>query len=190
MEYGKFILFGEDKKSLAQIKNTLVSNGHVFVGYSGDVSNILRHIRGSNPELIFVDAGSRFREIRRTLEVIDEDLLTACILVIDIRSDEILEFLRSSRAMAYITKPVYDEALLQVVDLTLVSYKRVHDYEQKVKKLNDTLESRKVVEKAKWILVEKEGYTESQAFDAIRKKSRDNRMPMKEIAEAIILTRG
>jgi response regulator NasT len=59
-----------------------------------------------------------------------------------------------------------------------------------VKKLNDTLESRKAVEKAKWILVEKEGYTESEAYEAIKKKSRNNRITMKEIAEAIILTRG
>ncbi|MFZ5986536.1 MAG: ANTAR domain-containing response regulator, partial [Bacillota bacterium] len=61
---------------------------------------------------------------------------------------------------------------------------------QKVKKLNDTLESRKIVEKAKWILVEQNGLSEAEAYEAIKKKSRDNRMPMKSIAEALILTRG
>lgn len=190
VEYGKFVLFGEDKKSFIQIKNTLVSNGHVFTGYWKDTLNILRSVRSSTPELIFIDAGNRFRELRQTLEVIDEDILTACILVLDTRNNEVLDFLGSSRAMAYITKPVYDEALLQIVDLTLMSYKRVLEYEQQVKKLNDTLEIRKIVEKAKWILVEREGYKESEAYEAIRRKSRDNRMTMRQIAEAIILTRS
>ncbi len=190
MEHSKFILFGDDKEVLSSFKKALVANGHVFIGYSGDYHNILRHIRSCCPELVVIDASNRFSEITCILEVLDEELLAACILVLKVRNDEVINFLRNMRIITYITKPVFDEAVLQIADLTLMNYERVLEYEQKVRKLNDTLESRKIVEKAKWILVEKEGCTELEAYEMIKKKSRNNRVPMKDIAEAIILARG
>ncbi len=190
MEYGKFIISGEDKKTLACVKNALVSSGHIFIGYSKDYFNILRHIRNSAPELVIIDVGKGFKDLKQTLETIDEDLLCACVLILDTKSDDIFEFIQKSRVMTYISKPVFEEAIVQITDAALINYSRILQYEEKVKKLNETLESRKAVEKAKWILVEKEGLSEAEAYEAIRKKSRDNRVPMKNIAEALILTRG
>ncbi|MCX7843055.1 MAG: ANTAR domain-containing protein [Clostridia bacterium] len=190
MEYGKFIITGEDKKTMGSIKNALAANGHTFVGYSRETSAILRYIRSHSPEFVIIDLCQNFKELRQSLEIVDEELLAAVILVMDSRQEEIFEFIRNSRVVTYIVKPVFDESIIQIVDLSLINFNRVKDYEQKVKKLNETLESRKVVEKAKWILVEKEGMTEAEAYEAIRRKSRENRIPMKDIAEAIILTKG
>ncbi|MCR4436565.1 MAG: ANTAR domain-containing protein [Clostridiales bacterium] len=190
MEYGKFILCGEDKKTLGRIKNTLASNGHIYVGYTKQVFGLLRHIRNCTPDLVIIDVSNCFKDYKPTLEVIDEEILAGCILIMDSKSEEVFNFIHGSRIMSYLTKPVYDEIILQIVDISLMNYKRIHEYERKVKKLNETLESRKVVEKAKWILVEKEGYSEAEAYEIIKKKSRDNRIPMREIAEALILTRG
>lgn len=190
MKDAKFIVAGEDKKVLAGIKNTLTANGYIFVGYSKETYNLLRYIRNCKPDLVIIEVRNRFDELKPLLEVIDEEILTSCILILEIRSDEILEFLKRARVITYLTKPVFDEVVLQIVDISLMSYDRVIEYEQKVQKLNDTLESRKVVEKAKWLLVKNDGYSESEAYGVIRKKSRDNRMTMRNIAEAIILTRG
>ncbi len=189
MEYGKFIIAGEDKKTLTTIKNALSSNGHTFIGYTKDSRNILKHVRSCSPEFVILEVCNNFKDLRDILAIMDEELLASVILVLDSRADEAIEFVRTSRIMTYITKPVFDENVIQIVDLTLINYKRVMDYEGKVRKLNDTLESRKIVERAKWLLIEKEGMTETEAYEAIKKKSRDNRMPMREIAEAIIITR-
>lgn len=186
----KFIVSGEDRQLLAGIKNVLAANGHIYLGYSKEPFNILRHIRSNTPDLIIIEACNKFKELKPILEIIDEELLTACILILDIRSDEVLELLGKSRVITYVTKPAYNELVLQIADSVLVNFKRVLEYEQKIKKLNNTLESRKYIEKAKWLLVEQEGMTEAEALEVLRKKSRDNRMSMREIAEAIILTRG
>lgn len=190
MEYVKFILGGSDKKTLSSIKNILSSNGHVFVGYTAETYNVTRLIRNCIPSLAVIYIKDNFRELKPVLEVIDEEILLACILVLESRDEEVLDFVRRAKAMSYLIKPVFDEVLLQIADLTLMNFERVLEYEGKVRKLNETLESRKAVEKGKWILVEKDGITESEAYENIRKKSRDNRKPMKEIADAIILTSG
>ena len=190
MEYGKFIIIGEDKKVLASVKNIVASSGHIFIGYTREPHSILRHIRNANPEILFIEVCNNFKELKPILEVIDEDLLAACILIVDGRNEEISSFMRGTRVLTYISKPVFEETLVQIVEISLMNYNRILEYEEKVKKLNNTLESRKAVEKAKWILVEQYGLSELEAYEAIKKKSRDNRMAMREIAEALILTRG
>lgn len=187
MTSDKFILFGEDKKTLSSVKNALVSNGYVYIGYSQNTYNILRHVRSCYPELVIIEITNKFTELRPVLEVLDEELLTACILIFETRNDEVVDFLRNRRVITYLIKPVFYEVVVQTADLTLMNFKRVIEYEQKVKKLNEAIESRKIIEKAKWILVERKGYTESEAYEIIKKKSRDNRITMKETAQAILL---
>ncbi len=190
MEYAKFIVSGQDKKVLAGIKNSLTSSGHIFVGYSSDPSNVLRHVRSLQPDLLIIEVQNSFKELKPTIEMIDEELLAVCILLLESRNDDIFDFLRRTRVATYISKPVFEEVLLQITDLSLGNFRRVKEYEERLKQLNNTLESRKIIEKAKWILVEQDGYSESDAYEIIKKKSRDNRIAMRDIAEAIILTRG
>ena len=190
MNCAKFIVSGQDKKQLTQVKNTLTSNGNIFVGYSSDPVNILRHIRSIQPDLVIFELSVNFRDLKETIRVIDEELLAACILLLDSRNEEVFEFLRNTRIVSYLSKPVIDYVLLQIVDLSMSNFLRIKEYEDKLRQLNNTLENRRVIEKAKWILVEQDGCTEMDAYKIIKKKSRDNRISMNEIAEAIILTRG
>lgn len=181
---------GEDKSTLSNIKNILVSSGNIYIGGIKETCNVLRIIRRSPPQLIIIEVMNNFKELKPLLEVIDEETLAACILVLDQRNDEVVEFLRNSKVISYVVKPVIDESVVQIVDLSLMNYSRILNYEQKLKKLNETLESRKALEQAKWILAEQQGISEAEAYEAIRKKSRNSRMTMRKTAEAIILTRG
>ncbi len=190
MEYARFILCGQDKKLLSGVKNVLSTNGHIFTGYSSNPSSLIRQVRSSQPELVILGITGNFKDFRPAADVIDGDLLAACLLLLESRDEEVFDFLRASRTATYMAKPVFDEVLLQIADIAIINYKRVLDYEDKLKQLNTTLENRKVIEKAKWLLVEQEGMTEEEAFNALRKKSRDNRMAMRDIAEAILIARG
>lgn len=190
MELYKYIVTGHDKISLAAIKQVLCSRGHIFLGYSQEPQNILRHIRRTGPDVVIVEAYNNFHELRPMLEIIDEELLAACVLVIREETDEISEFLWKARNIGFITLPVKEESVMQLVDMSYLNFRRTLDYEEKVKKLNEALESRKIVERAKWVLVEDNRMSENEAYELIRKRSRDGRIPMREIAEAILMVKG
>ncbi len=190
MKNFKFLIFGQNTKVLGRIKNTLASNGYIFSGFTKDYTNMLRHIRNKYPDFVIIEVTNNFREIRAALEMIEEEVIVPCVLILENKTDEVYGFLLNTKIMAYITKPLFDESLLQIVEMTLLNYSRISEYEKKVNKLSDMLESRKVIEKAKWILVQKEGYSEEEAYEIIKKKSRDNRMRMRDIAQAVILTKG
>lgn len=189
MRCAKFILCGGSRNTFAGIKNALSSDGHIFLGYSNKPFNILRHIRNLNPDMIIVEVKNNFRELRPILQIIDEEIMAACILLLDSRSDEIFDFLRRTRVITYIIKPAFEDVLHQTVDISLINFTRVLDYEKRIEKLNNSLESRKVIEKAKWLIVEQQGLSEAEAYEIIRKRSRDSRIPMRDIAEAIIIAR-
>ena len=190
MGAAKFIVSGQDKKQLSQVKNVLSSGGYIFVGYCSDPMSLMRHIRGIQPELLVLDISGSFKDLKQILQVIDDELLSACILLLESRNDEVFEFMKTTRTVSYITKPVTDYILFQIADMSMSNFIRVREYEEKLRYLSNTLENRKIIEKAKWILVEQDGYTEAEAYNVIRKKSRDNRIAMNEVAEAIIIAKG
>jgi two-component system, response regulator PdtaR len=187
MDNPKFIILGNDKKSLGLAKNVLTQDGYIFTGYSSNSFNLLRYIRNNKPDFVILEIDNNFSEVKPVLEVLDEELLSACVLILDRKIEDAITFTRDTRIISYVLKPLFKENILQICDMTLMNYFRIVEYEQKVKKLNETLESRKVVEKAKWILIEYKGCTENEAHELIRRKSRDNRIPMKDVAKAIIL---
>jgi len=187
MENIKFIIYGKDKKNLNIIKSALVANGNIFIGYTDDKNKILRSISYYSPDLIILDVGYNINGIENIIDIIDEDLLTACILAVNSLTDNLYEYIKSKKIVTYICKPVFDEVIMQISTISLINYNRVLEYEKKMKKLNDTLENRRIIEKAKWILVKKHKISENEAYDLIRTKSRNSRIPMYSIAESIII---
>ena len=88
---------------------------------------------------------------------------------------------------AYLVKPIKETDILPTLEVAMARAEELNAVEAEVSDLKETLATRKVVEKAKGILMEQSGLGEASAFRKIQKLSMDRRKPIKEIAEAIIL---
>ena len=95
---------------------------------------------------------------------------------------------REAGVVAYLVKPFREAELLPSIEIALARFAEFQAVEQEVHSLREALETRKIVEQAKGILMESHGLKESEAFHRIRKASMDTRKSMREIAEAILLT--
>ncbi len=84
-------------------------------------------------------------------------------------------------------KPYREEELTPALEVALARFREFQELEKQVTDLQQALETRKLVDRAKGILMDKQGLTEAEAFRKIQKMSMDNRKPMKDVAEAIIL---
>jgi response regulator NasT len=89
--------------------------------------------------------------------------------------------------VAYLVKPYREEDLAPAIEVALARFREFQELEKQVADLQQALETRKLVDRAKGILMDKQGLTEAEAFRKIQKMSMDNRKAMKEVAEAIIL---
>jgi response regulator NasT len=101
---------------------------------------------------------------------------------------ELVERAKSAGVVGYLVKPFREAELLPVIELSLTRFAEFTALRAEVGDLKEALESRKVVERAKGVLMDSHGMSEAEAFRRIRKTSMDARKSMREVAEAILLT--
>lgn len=184
----KYIVAATENPIQIAVRNILNPSGFAFLGNCSDAVSLMRLVRSYHPDFIVVDLGAQHGDVRNTLETIDDEMLCAVVLFGDYRDIGILSLIEKSNAVSFCPKPLNRDVFLHTVELANINYKRVFGLDKKLKEMTENYESRKQVERAKWILMERDGLSENEAYDRIRKKSMDNRMSMKSIAEAIIYT--
>ncbi len=89
--------------------------------------------------------------------------------------------------MAFLLKPLRSEELGPTLNLAVARFREFEAIKKENEDLRRAIESRKLIERAKGLLMEREGLTEAEAFRRIQKASMDHRKPMSEVAEAIVL---
>jgi response regulator NasT len=100
---------------------------------------------------------------------------------------DLVERARAAGVVAYLVKPYREEELAPAIEVALARFSEFQTLQKQVDDLQQALETRKLVDRAKGILMDKQGLSEAEAFRKIQKMSMDNRKPMKDVAEAIIL---
>jgi response regulator NasT len=184
----KYVVATLDNPSQINIRNMLNPAGYTFLGNCFDPISLLRIVRSYNPDFIIVDLAIQGRELQSTLETIDEEMLCACVTIGDYKEIDSISVLDKGKITVNCLKPASREILLNTVEIANLYYKRIIEINSKLKEMTENYETRKAVERAKWILMQREGITENDAYEKIRKKSMDSRLTMKAIADAIIFT--
>lgn len=184
----KYIVAAVENPMQISVRNILNPNGFSFLGNCSDAVSLMRLIRSFHPDFIIVDLNVQHGDVRNTIETIDDEMLCATVLLGDQRDTGVFSLIEKANAISFCPKPLNRDVFLHTVELANINYKRVFGLDKKLKEMTENYESRKQVERAKWILMERDGLSETDAYDRIRKKSMDNRMSMKSIAEAIIYT--
>lgn len=186
MEEIRVVVAEPDANTRKSLRSILSQAGHMVVGEAEDSLTALKIIRIRQPDLVIMDAKMGIMDGAELANIIDEDGLGPVILLTQAdqlrvsEQDEGLQF-------AFVTKPVSAHSLLPVMDVVLRNYKRIRVLEQEVSRLKDVIETRKLVEKAKGILMDKHGIAEAEAFKRIQKQSMNKRVSMKSVAKAILL---
>ena len=120
-------------------------------------------------------------------ETLTREKLAPVVLLTAYSDEELIERARNAGVVHYVTKPWRQSDLKPAIEIALSRFREFREIETKVKDLEEHLATRKVVERAKGVLMDKYKLTEQEAFRRIQKLSMNNRKSMKEVAEAILL---
>lgn len=184
---GRIVIADGDNLLQQKLKLILSKAGYSVIGIAEDSLSALKIVRSRYPDLVILDAnlpGSGGFDVAR---IIDEHKLAPIIMLIPHYQRELIRKGKDSCIFAYLVKPINEETLLSSIEVALINYERILGLEKQVKELKDTLASRKVIEKAKGILMKHLNISEPEAFKKIQKQSMNKRTSMKSVAEAIIL---
>jgi response regulator NasT len=99
---------------------------------------------------------------------------------------ELVDRARDAGVMAYVVKPFTISDLVPAIEIAISRHSQMRSLADEVADLHDRLETRKVIDRAKGILMKALNLTEPEAFSWIQRAAMDRRITMKEVAEAVI----
>jgi len=178
----RILIASVNEDSARGLRSVLESHRHTVVGITEDGEE-LRHLIGElKPDLAIVESG-----LSRSVDYLDGRFDTPFILL-DSSSPEAQELPGSvpSGVFGILTPPVKDEDLLNMVAVAIARWDEMRQLREAIEELQDALETRKVVERAKGILMEQLGLSENEAYVKLRTQSQQESKSMRQIAEAVI----
>ena len=183
------ILVADDESLIRlDVREMLTHLGYEVVGEAGDGAVAVELARKLKPDLVIMDI--RMPEVDGIVaaEMLTRERIAPVVLLTAYSDHQLVERAREAGVVGYVVKPFREAELRPVIELSLARFDEFRTLEREVGNLNEALESRKVVERAKGVLMESYGLKESEAFHRIRKTSMDARKSMREVADAILLT--
>ena len=184
----RIILAEDDAVIRLDLKEELERQGYLVVGQVGDGQSAVNLARELRPDLVVMDIRMPEMDGIAAAELLTREKLAPVLLLTAYSEDDLIERARNAGVVHYVTKPWRQSDLKPAIEIALSRFKEFREIESKVKDLEQSLETRTYVERAKGVLMDKFKLTEQEAFRRIQKLSMNNRKSMREVAEAILLT--
>lgn len=184
----RVLLVDDHVRSRQQLTGVLKRGGYDVVGEGSSGIGVAGLIGATAPHVVLMSVGLRDLDSISVAQQIMAAEPTPIILLTSHHDTQTLHRAMAAGVIGYLVKPLRAEQLLPAIELALAQFQEFAALRSENANLKKILEARKVIEKAKGILMEGHGYTESAAFSLIKRESMNLRKPMKEIAEALILS--
>lgn len=164
--------------------------GHKVVGIAADGEAAVALAREQNPTLALLDIRMPKASGVEAAMVLYQELGIPSIIISAYSDEEHVSRIQGygsgSGVYGYLLKPVSRDELRVTIGVAQQRASVDNNNSTRIGQLEQNLANRRVVEQAKWILVEKKGITEPQAHEKLQKVARDRRRPLVEIAQAVI----
>jgi len=184
----KRILIADDESLiLMDLREMLTNLGYLVVGEASDGLSATNMARELKPDLVIMDIMMPGTDGIEAARLLTAERIAPVLLLTAYSQADLVERAKEAGVVGYLVKPFRETNLAPAIEVTLARFEEFQALRKEVDDLKESLETRKVVDRAKGILMTTQGLTEQDAFRRIQKMSMNTRRPMKEIAEAIIL---
>jgi two-component system, response regulator PdtaR len=184
---GLKVLVVEDEALIRMdLAEMLTEEGYVVAGEAGDGEQALELARRLHPDLVIMDIKMPKMDGITAATSIVEERIAPVVMLTAFSQRELIEQARDAGAMAYLVKPFARHELVPAIELAVSRFAEKRALEDEVATLSERLETRKVVDRAKGLLMTRQQMTEPEAFRWIQRTAMDRRTTMKAVAEAVV----
>ncbi len=187
MERTRIIIADDESLIRMDLREMLTDLGYLVVGDVGDGRSAVNLARELRPDIVVMDIKMPDMDGIEAARILTEERVAPVLLLSAYSQQDLVTRAREAGVAGYLVKPFRESDLTPSIEVALSRFSEFRTLEREMGSLRETLETRKVVERAKGILMDTQGLNESEAFRRIQKMSMNNRKPMKAVAEAIIL---
>jgi response regulator NasT len=181
------VLVAEDEALIRlDLVEMLREEGYDVAGEAADGEEAIKLATELNPDLVILDVKMPKVDGIEAAQHIAGNRIAPVVILTAFSQRDLVERARDAGAMAYLVKPFAKRDLVPAIELAMSRFSELAALEQEVAGLTERLETRKVVERAKGILMTKQGLSEPEAFRWVQRTAMDRRTTMKAVAEAVI----
>jgi response regulator NasT len=185
------VLIAEDEALIRlDLREMLEEEGFEVVGEVADGGSAVRLARELRPDLVILDVKMPVMDGIEAAEEISKERLAGILILTAFSQRELVERARRAGALAYLVKPFQKHDLLPAIEIAISRFRELSGLEAAVDDLQGQLAARKLVERAKGLLQEKEGLSEADAFRALQREAMQRRVTMGKVSEETISRLG
>jgi len=185
------VLVAEDDSLIRMdLIEMLREEGYDVVGEAPNGQVAVELTESLGPDLVIMDIKMPVRDGIDAASEIAAKRLAPVVMLTAFSQRDFVEKARDAGAMAYLVKPFTKADLVPAIEVAVSRYQEVKSLESEVATMQDRLETRKLVERAKGLLMEKQNLSEPEAFKWIQRAAMDRRTTMKAVAQVVVETLG
>lgn len=181
------VLIAEDEALIRMdLREMLEEQGHDVVGEARDGAEAIALARELKPDVVFMDINMPRVSGIEAAVVLGQERVAPVVMVTAFSQAEYVARATAAGAMAYVVKPFSPADILPAMSIAVSRYTEAASLADEVADLAERLETRKLVDRAKGILMAR-GFSEPDAFKRLQKVAMDKRKTLREVAEAVVL---
>jgi response regulator NasT len=181
------VVIAEDEAIIRlDLKETLEEEGYDVVGETGRGDEVVAMVSELEPDIAILDLKMPGRDGLAVAKDIAEQRLAAVLILTAFSQRDLIEQARDAGALAYLVKPFQREELIPAVEVALGRFQEIKALHEQAASLEEQLETRKAVDRAKGRLMDQHGLAEADAFRFIQTTAMSERRGMREIADDVV----
>lgn len=181
------LVIAEDEALIRlDLRETLEEEGYEVVGETSRGDEIVGLVRAQRPDLAILDINLPGGDGLTAAAEITAERLAAVLILTAFSQRELVDRAREAGALAYLVKPFQRNDLVPAMELALGRFEEMKALEEAYKDLEERMEARTLVERAKGALMDELDMKESEAFRWIQRRAMDGRATMKEVSLQVL----
>ncbi|MCE6075432.1 ANTAR domain-containing response regulator [Agrobacterium vitis] len=168
------------------IEEGLREAGHLHVTVINEVQGIARSIETLAPDVIIIDLESPNRDMLEHLFQLSRSVSRPIAMFVDRADTESIAAAVDAGVSAYIVDGLRKERVKPILDMAVIRFRAFDRLQRELTEARTALEERKVIERAKGILMKMRGLSEEEAFALLRQSAMNEKKKMVEIAQSVV----
>jgi two-component system, response regulator PdtaR len=181
------IAIADDEPRMREFyRKSLERLGHQVVSAAANGQELLEHCRQLQPDLVITDIAMPDMDGLEAVAELNRRRPLPIILVSAHHTGEFIDRARQNHVLAYLIKPITDTDLQPAIAIAMDRFEQFQTLRQEATNLKQALEDRKLIERAKGILMKRSGLEEPNAFRRLQKMATSKSMKLVEVAQAVV----
>jgi response regulator NasT len=181
------VVIAEDEAIIRMdLRETLEEEGYEVIGETGRGDQAVELVRNLMPDLAILDVKRPGMDGLDAARIINGEKICGVLMLTAFSQREVVEQARDAGALAFLVKPFQKSDLIPAIEVAMGRFRELRALTGEIDALGEQLESRKVIDRAKGLLMDELGMTEADAFGFIQRTAMSERCRMRDVADRIL----